>query len=51
MEAMVFKRKKKWSCYTSDDPIGEFVDWLLTAFERKYPILIYSHNGGRYKVY
>jgi hypothetical protein len=46
-----FKRKKKWSSYTSDDPIEEFVDWLLTAFETKYPIIIYSHNGGRSKIF
>lgn len=49
MQSLDFKRKKKWSIYASDDPIEEFIEWLLTAFIGKYPIIIYSHNGGRFE--
>ena len=51
MYGMDFKRKKKWSFYNCEDPVEEFVDWILKVFDNKFPVLIYSHNGGRYVVY
>lgn len=47
-EYIEFKRKRKWSCYNCENPIDEFVSWLLTAFSSRNPVMIYSHNGGRY---
>jgi len=41
-----FERSVSISFYNSDDPISEFVEWLLLAFDNKYDTVIYSHNGG-----
>jgi hypothetical protein len=51
MYGLDFTRKKTWSSYNSDDPIEDFVSWLLTAFTKKFPVIIFSHNGGRFVVY
>lgn len=42
-----FERLKTWSSYNSDNPIEDFVSWLLTAFSNKFSVIIFSHNGGR----
>jgi len=48
MDGLDFKRKKGWSFYKCEDPVENFVDWLLKAFDNKAPVIIYSHNGGRW---
>ena len=42
-----FPRNKTWSFYSSDDPIEDFIDWLLQAFEETVEVVIYAHNGSR----
>lgn len=42
-----FNRNKTWSFYSSDDPIEDFIDWLLQAFDGSLEVIIYAHNGSR----
>lgn len=42
-----FKRAKTWSFYSSDDPIEDFIDWLLQAFDGNVDVIIYAHYGSR----
>ena len=42
-----FNRNKTWSFYSSDDPIKDFIDWLLQAFDGSVEVVIYAHNGSR----
>jgi hypothetical protein len=46
--APFFSRSKSWSMYDSEDPMSDFVDFLLEQFNKKYECIIYSHNGGRF---
>jgi hypothetical protein len=43
-----FSRSKSWSMYDSEDPMSDFMDFLLEQFHAKYECIIYSHNGGRF---
>lgn len=40
-----FSRHVTFSFYNTEDPIEEFVDWILTAFDNEYDCVLYSHNG------
>lgn len=42
-----FNRNKTWSFYSSDDPIEDFIDWLLQAFDGTIEVIVYAHNGSR----
>jgi hypothetical protein len=43
-----FSRSKSWSMYDSDDPMSDFMDFLLEQFNKNHECIIYSHNGGRF---
>ena len=42
-----FNRNKTWSFYSSDDPVEDFIDWLLQAFDGNLEVIVYAHNGSR----
>ena len=42
-----FNRNKTWSFYSSEDPLEDFIDWLLQAFDGTAEVVIYAHNGSR----
>ena len=42
-----FNRNKTWSFYSSDDPVEDFIDWLLQAFDGSLEVIVYAHNGSR----
>ena len=42
-----FKRNKTWSFYSSEDPLEDFIDWLVQAFDGSVEVIIYAHNGSR----
>jgi hypothetical protein len=47
----MFSRCETFSMYNVEEGktvIGMFTDWLLSAFDQRYPTLVYSHNGGRF---
>lgn len=44
---ITFNRSKSWTFYSSDQPLEEFIDWLIEAFDPSLEIIIFSHNGGR----
>ena len=44
---ITFNRSKSWTFYSSDQPLEEFIDWLIEDFDPSLEIIIFSHNGGR----
>jgi hypothetical protein len=41
-------RTKSWSWYNCDDPLTDFVYFVLTEFEPKHETILWAHNGGRF---
>jgi hypothetical protein len=41
-------RSKAWSWYTCNDPLSDFVSFVLNAFDQKHETILWAHNGGRF---
>jgi hypothetical protein len=41
-------RSKSWSWYNSNDPLYDFVYFVLKEFEKKHETILFAHNGGRF---
>jgi hypothetical protein len=41
-------RSKSWSWYNSDDPLRDFVSFVLNDFGSKTETILWAHNGGRF---
>jgi hypothetical protein len=41
-------RSKSWSWYMCNDPLAEFVHFVLNAFGPEHETILWAHNGGRF---
>uniref|UniRef100_A0A183BU48 DNA-directed DNA polymerase n=1 Tax=Globodera pallida TaxID=36090 RepID=A0A183BU48_GLOPA len=42
------EREKDWSEAEGQEPIKDFLEWILTAFDKKYKTYLFAHNAGRF---
>uniref|UniRef100_A0A914HZ65 DNA-directed DNA polymerase n=1 Tax=Globodera rostochiensis TaxID=31243 RepID=A0A914HZ65_GLORO len=42
------EREKDWSEAEGREPIKEFLEWILSAFDKKYKTYLFAHNAGRF---
>uniref|UniRef100_A0A183CI54 DNA-directed DNA polymerase n=1 Tax=Globodera pallida TaxID=36090 RepID=A0A183CI54_GLOPA len=42
------EREKDWSEAEGQEPTKEFLEWIMTAFDKKYKTYLFAHNAGRF---
>uniref|UniRef100_A0A183CD84 DNA-directed DNA polymerase n=1 Tax=Globodera pallida TaxID=36090 RepID=A0A183CD84_GLOPA len=42
------EREKDWSEAEGQEPIKDFLEWILAAFDKKYKTYLFAHNAGRF---